>query len=169
MQRVNSLRDNWQKLGAFPLVSILAISADQISKLLIRHNLSLDESLPEEGIFRLTYVANEGVVFGLSAPRMLPLILSALVIIAACFFYYKYLLSNSRLAKIALGLIVGGSIGNLVDRLHLGHVVDFIDIRLWGDYHWPTFNLADTAIVIGAILLIYFLVYSYSKKLQKPS
>lgn len=167
MQRVNSRRGSWQKLGAFSLVSILAISADQISKLLIRHNLSLNEPWPEEGIFRLTYVANEGVVFGLSVPRIVPLILAALVIIVAGFFYYRYPLFDSRLAKIALGSIVGGSIGNLVDRLYLGHVVDFIDIRLWGDYHWPAFNLADAAIVIGAILLIYFLVHSW--RLQKPS
>ena len=151
MQKINSLRGSWQRLGAFPLMTILAILADQLTKLWIRCNLSLDESLPEEGIFRLTYVTNEGAVFGISVPRMLPLIFSALIIIAACFFYYRYSLFNSRLAKIALGLIVGGSIGNLVDRLHLGHVVDFIDIRLWGDFHWPAFNLADTAIVIGVI------------------
>jgi signal peptidase II len=112
-------------------------------------------------------VANEGVAFGFSVPRIVPLIFSALVIIAAGFFYYRHPLFDSRLAKIALGSIVGGSIGNLADRIYLGHVVDFIDIRLWGDYHWPAFNLADTAIVIGAILLIYFLVHSW--RLQKPS
>ena len=167
MQKISFLRGNWQRLGAFPLVSILVILADQISKLLIIHYLSPDGPLPRGGIFHLTYVENEGAVFGLSVPRILPLIFSALVIIVACFFYYKYPLLNSRLAKIALGLIIGGSVGNLVDRLRLGHVVDFIDIRLWGDFHWPAFNVADAAIVVGAVLLTYFFVYSW--KLQKHS
>jgi len=77
--------------------------------------------------------------------------------VAALFFYLRYTLCNSRLVKIALGLLVGGSLGNLVDRVRLGYVTDFIDIRLWGDFHWPAFNLADLAIVVGVILLVYFL------------
>jgi signal peptidase II len=167
MQKLNSLQGNWPRLGALSLVSILVIIVDQLSKLSIRYNLAFGESLPEEGIFRLTFVSNKGAIFGLSVPQVLPLIFSVLVIIAAVLFCYKYQLFSSRLAQTALGLLVGGSIGNVVDRIHLGYVVDFIDIRLWGDFHWPAFNVADAAIVVGAVLLAYFFVYSW--KLQKHS
>ena len=133
-----------------------------MSKLWVRNNLALEQSLPEKGILRLTHVTNDGIIFGLRAPHMLSLITPIVVVIAALFFYYycryRYILPDSQLIKIGFGLVVGGSIGNLVDRFRFGYVTDFIDFRLWGDFHWPTFNLADSTLVIGIILIIYFLL-----------
>ena len=160
MQRLNSLLGNWQSQGIFLLVILLVTAADQFSKLWVRDNLALGQSRPEEGILRLTHVANEGIIFGLHAHQMLSLIIPIVVVIAALFlyYYYRYTLLNSGLVKVALGLVIGGSIGNLVDRIRFGYVTDFIDLRLWGDFHWPAFNLADSALIIGIILLVYFLL-----------
>jgi signal peptidase II len=162
MRRLNSLPGNWRSQGIFFLVTLFAASADQLSKLWVRNSLDLEQSWPEEGILRFTYVTNEGIIFGLNAPQMLSLVTPLVVIIAALFFYYyyfnRYTLSDSRLIKIGFGLVIGGSIGNLIDRFHFGYVTDFIDLRLWGDFHWPAFNLADSALVIGVILIAYLLL-----------
>lgn len=162
MRRLNSLPGNWQSQGILFLVVLLVAVSDQLSKLWVRHNLYLGESIPEKGILRLTHVTNEGIIFGLKAPQMLSLVIPIIVVIAALFLYYycryKYVLPDSRLIKIGFGLVIGGSIGNLVDRFRFGYVTDFIDLRLWGDFHWPAFNLADSALVIGIILIVYSLL-----------
>lgn len=158
MQRQKSLQSSWQSLGIPLLIVVLVVAADQLSKLWVRASLHLGESTPDEGILRLTRVANDGVVFGLSMPQPLALSLPILVMIAAVFLSYKYDLLSSGLVKAGLGLIVGGSIGNLVDRFRLGHVTDFVDLRLWGDYHWPSFNVADAAIVVGVFLAVFFML-----------
>jgi len=137
----------------------LVLAADQLSKLWVRANLDVwGKSLPQEGILRLTHVQNEGIIFGLSAHQAVPLILTIVVVAAAFLLHYRYAPFHSGLIKIALGLFIGGSLGNLVDRIRLGYVTDFVDIRLWGDFHWPVFNLADSAMVIGIILFVYFLL-----------
>lgn len=158
MQRLNSLPDSWRSQRILFIVVLLVIAADQLSKLWIRDKLDLGESIPEEGILRLTHVANEGIVFGIPASQIFSLVLPILVVATVLFLYYQYALFNSGSIKIALGLVIGGSIGNLVDRIRLGHVTDFIDLRLWGDFHWPAFNSADLAIVIGVIIIIVFLL-----------
>lgn len=156
MLRLSSLRGSWQSQRVLFLVTLLVLTADQLSKLWVRENLLPGESVPKEGVLRLTYVTNEGIIFGLSAPQTLSLILPILVVAVVLFLYYRYALFHSGLIKIALGLVIGGSLGNLVDRIGFGYVTDFIDLRLWGDFHWPAFNLADLAIVIGIILFVYF-------------
>ena len=160
MQRLNSLQGSWERLKLPCLIAISLIILDQISKLLVRHYLSLGESVPAEGVFRLTYVANKGAIFGIAVPQVLPIIFSTLIFIAAIYICYRFSLFESRLAQVSLCFIISGSVGNLVDRIHLGYVVDFIDIRLWSDFHWPAFNAADSSIVIGVILLAYFLIKS---------
>ena len=157
MSKVNYLGGR-QRQVAFPLVALLVVAADQFAKLWVRNNLSPGQSIPEEGVLRLTYVANKGAVFGVFPFYIVPLIFSMLIIMASFFLYYRYPLFHRSLAVAALGLIVGGSIGNLIDRLCLGYVVDFIDFKIWGEFHWPAFNIADAAIVIGLILLTYFLL-----------
>lgn len=158
MQRLNSLPGSWQYQGIPFLVVLSVVAADQLSKLWVRSSLLIGESRPEEGVFRLTHVANDGGVFGLSIPQPLALSLPILVVIAIVFLSCRHPLFGSGLVKTGLGLVVGGSIGNIIDRFHLGHVTDFVDLRLWGDYHWPAFNVADSAIVVGVILIIFFLL-----------
>jgi len=156
MPRLSSLQGSWQSQRILFLVALLVLAADQLSKLWVRENLLVGESVPKEGILRLTYVTNEGIIFGLSAHPAVSLIFPILVVAAVLFLYYRYPMFHSGLIKVALGLVIGGSLGNLVDRIAFGYVTDFIDFRLWGDYHWPAFNLADSALVIGIILFVYF-------------
>ncbi|MBI4188716.1 MAG: signal peptidase II [Chloroflexi bacterium] len=139
----------------FALIALLVVMADQFSKLWIRSNLNVGQSIPPTGLFRLTYVRNTGAAFGLFQGQSLSLTLIALVgvgtmLLMAFFIYHRFPFLENRLSKLALGLILGGTIGNLTDRLRLGHVTDFIDIGMW-----PAFNIADSVIVIGVILFVF--------------
>ena len=158
MQKVNHLQGSLQSQKTLFIVALLVVIADQLTKLWITEDLLLGESRPHEGFVRLTLVHNTGIVFGFSVNQAVPLVLSIAVIAAAVFFSHRYALLNNRLVKISLGLFIGGSIGNLIDRIRFGYVTDFIDVRLRGDYHWPAFNLADVAIVVGFFLLLWFAI-----------
>ena len=146
---------------ALPLIfiSLSVIGADQLSKYLIRANMSLGESIPEEGPFRLTYATNEGGAFGLFADQAFLLALVAIITVTVIVLYLRYLPPGSTLLKVGLGLDLGGATGNLIDRLRLGKVTDFIDVGAW-----PVFNLADSAITVGTILIVFHLLFSARKK-----
>jgi len=155
-----------RKLAGLSLIAAaLVIALDQLSKSWVRGNLAPGESLPEAGFLRLTYVTNPGFVFGLPANQTFLLIFTTVVILLILPFFFYYLTVHYRshitsLCTICLGLILGGAIGNLIDRLRFGYVTDFIDIRLWGNFHWPAFNFADASIVIGTFTLAYALFRS---------
>lgn len=152
------------RLLFLPALGILL--ADQLSKLWVRDALELGESMPREGFIRLTYLTNAGGAFGLFInPRFL-LVLTAAVGILIVLIYLHYLPSG-RALHVGLGLVLGGALGNLIDRLRFGAVTDFIDVRLFGDFHWPAFNLADSAITIGVFILAYFLVLGAAKAEKK--
>jgi signal peptidase II len=151
MSKVGSIQDKRQR-KLFSVIAIL-IALDQLSKLWVRNSLSVGQSLPEEGNWRLIRVINSGSAFGLPIPQPWLVVFSILIIVGLLLLYYRYPAFDKSLPKIALGLLVGGAMSNLVDRLCFGYVTDFIDLHLWGDFHWPTFNLADCAIVLGFFLL----------------
>jgi len=159
MQKANSLQGKWWYI-IFSLTALLIVVADQLSKLWIRSNLGIGESLFEVGFFRVTHVHNTGASFGLFQGQTFILTIIASVGVAALllyalFFHRKCPIVDNRLGKVALGLLLGGAVGNLVDRIYIGHVTDFIDFNVW-----PTFNIADSAIVVGSILLAYSLISS---------
>jgi len=158
MQKVNSLQGKWWNVVFF-LTALLLVAADQLSKLWIRSNLAVGESLFEVGFFRLTYVQNTGAAFGLFQGQSftLAIVVSvgvAALLLYALFFYRRFPRLNNRLNRVALGLILGGMIGNLIDRICFGYVADFIDIGIW-----PTFNIADSAGVVGVIIFAYSLIF----------
>jgi signal peptidase II len=144
----------------FFAVALLIIISDQLTKWWIRSNLALGQSIFDLGFFRLTYIHNSGAAFGIFPGQSLPLaILSmvGIVILLVCayaiyFRHFAYL--NNRLDKVALGLILGGTVGNLIDRLRLGYVTDFISFNLW-----PAFNIADSAVTIGVVLFVCSLLF----------
>lgn len=143
----------------FFLTALLVVVADQLSKRWIRSNLEDGQSLPATGLFRLTHVHNTGLAFGLFQDHSFPLTIVALIgigviLLFVLFIYHRFPFLDSRLGKLALGLVLGGTIGNLIDRLRLGYVTDFIDIGIW-----PAFNIADSAIVIGVIIFAYSLCF----------
>ncbi len=135
------------------LTTITVIFIDRISKIFFSHLLSYGESLPViKNVFHMTLVHNTGIAFGLFKDQgavfvVIPVI--AVVLLIVNFYYYRQndqVLSRSYI--IAFSLILGGAIGNLIDRMQYGYVIDFIDLRIW-----PVFNIADSAITIGALIV----------------
>ena len=147
-------------LGFFA-TALSVVALDQVSKVLIRANMSLGQSIPDEGPFQIKYVTNVGGAFGIFGNQGFLIMVTALAGIAAILLYAHHPLFNSMLAKVALGLILGGSIGNLIDRAFLGEVTDFIDVGAW-----PVFNLADSAITVGVILVLYYLIFLARRQRQ---
>ncbi|KGO35631.1 peptidase A8 [Desulfobulbus sp. Tol-SR] len=147
----------------YSLVVLLAVVLDQVTKLWILRSFELYESreiIP--GLFNLVYVTNPGAAFSFLADVDSPwrhsffLGIGLFASIGLTLYYYK-LRAAHRAYAVALGLIVGGALGNLIDRLRFGSVVDFLDFHLAG-HHWPAFNVADSAICVGAVL---FLITSF--------
>ena len=141
-------------------VIFLIAFSDQVSKFFISQNLDLNESVPVvRDIFHLTLVHNTGAAFGIFKNETLLFIaISFLAIILIVIFMRKKRdLFFPR--DIALSLVLGGALGNLIDRLRFGYVVDFLDLRIW-----PVFNIADSAITIGTILMIISLCIRSSSK-----
>ena len=132
-----------------------------------RSNIALHDSVNViPGLFQLSHVQNTGAAFGLFAESntqwkigaLVSFSVIALIVVTALLWKHSHSLSTTT---IGLSLILGGATGNLWDRLASGHVVDFLDFHI-GSYHWPAFNVADSAIVIGAILLVSEIVFSKS-------
>ena len=132
-----------------------------LSKVLVRANMTLNQSIPDEGAFRITYTTNTGGAFGILGNQGFLIVITTLLGIAAILLYSRYPLFNRMLAQIALGLLLGGAVGNLLDRIFREKVTDFIDVGAW-----PVFNLADTAITVGVILFFYYLVFPARKHRQ---
>jgi len=135
------------------LIALAVFLLDQASKYLITAKMSLGQSIPViENVFHITYIHNPGAAFGLLANRTSFFIAVTAAVLAGIFVFHWKRGVRGRPMTAALGLIAGGSLGNLVDRVRYGEVVDFLDFRIW-----PVFNLADSSIVIGAGLLIVIL------------
>jgi 23S rRNA pseudouridine1911/1915/1917 synthase len=148
MQKTNHPQGKWRRSVILFLIAFLVVATDQLSKIWIRSNLLVGQSLPKAGFFRLTHVQNTGAAFGLFYGQSLPLTIVGLVGIVILLLYVFFLrqrfpLLDNRLINSALGLVLGGTIGNLIDRLRFGYITDFIDIGIW-----PTFNIADSAITV---------------------
>ncbi len=158
MQKVDSPQGKWRNVVFF-LTAFLVLAADQSSKTWIRSTLDLWESLPETGLFRLTRIHNTGAVFGIFQDQSFTLTIVAIIGIVAFLlfalrFSHRFPSLNNNLGKISLGLILGGTMGNLIDRLRFGYVTDFIDVGIW-----PAFNIADSSIVVGVTIFVCSLLF----------
>jgi len=140
------------------VLAILTVTVDQLTKWLVVTNFEVNQSIfpipPLSGVLAITYVTNSGVAFGLFKEAGTFFIFLAGIVVAAILYSVRRLPAQQRLVRIALGLALGGAVGNLIDRLRLGYVIDFIDFRFW-----PVFNLADSAIVVGVTLLAISMWY----------
>lgn len=147
-----------------PLVSALLLgAADQASKVWAVRNLppyELREVVP--GLLGLVHVRNTGVAFSLLSNLdhrwVHPFLILATVLAMGAVLAYIAYLPYRGAAPVGLGLILGGAIGNLIDRARLGYVVDFLDLY-WRNHHWPTFNVADVGITVGVVLLLIDTVF----------
>jgi signal peptidase II len=149
------LRDSIKKAILCLIVIALVSVPDQLSKLWIRTHLERGESLPITDRLSLVYIGNTGSAFGLFANQAFLLIAISIAALLFILLFLRYLSPATTLSMVSIGLILGGAVGNLIDRLRFGYVTDFIYFRLWGDFHWPAFNIADTAITVGVFVLIY--------------
>ena len=162
MQKAKSLQGKWRNVGFF-LIALLVVVADQLSKMWIRSNLDVEELLFELGFFRLTHIHNTGAAFGLFRDQSFTLTIVAFVgivviLVYALIIYRRFPFWDNLLGKSALGLVLGGTVGNLIDRLHLGYVIDFIDVGFW-----PAFNIADSAITVGVVILLAYSLRSLAR------
>ena len=134
-------------------ITLIIIFIDQITKFLIKINFELNQTLPIlKNIFHLTYIHNFGAGFGILQQQRFILIFISIIVIGFILFYLDRIKEKERLLQILVGFILGGTIGNLIDRIAYGYVIDFLDFRVW-----PIFNFADSFVTIGVIgLIIYF-------------
>jgi signal peptidase II len=144
--------------GSCVWIMAVVVVLDQATKLLVDRLMALHESHAVlDGFLRLTYVRNRGAAFGILSDADLPyqsalFSLLSLAALTAIALYTWRLPAQSRLPRTALAMIMGGAVGNLIDRMRLGYVIDFVDAYV-GPHHWPAFNVADSAICIGIALL----------------
>ncbi|WP_298434023.1 signal peptidase II [Geobacter sp.] len=147
------MRPNYRILLA---VTAFVLVVDQATKILVDRTMELYQSIPVvDGLFSITYMRNKGAAFSFLAgfSYRLPFFIAvSLVAIAAIAFTFRRLRDDQRLAAASFALIFAGAIGNLIDRVRLGEVIDFLDVY-WKSHHWPAFNVADSAICVGVALL----------------
>jgi signal peptidase II len=167
MQRPNLPQFKWNSI--FFTIALMVIAADQLSKLWVRNHLAVDQSVPATGFFRLTHAQNTGaafsVFFGKSDILAVVSIIGIILILVYVFVIYRrFPFLDTRINKISLALILGGTAGNLIDRIHLGHVTDFIQIA-----PWPVFNVADSSTVVGVIIFaLSILLATHDPGLENP-
>lgn len=136
------------------LVLTVIIVADQWTKYVVHNSFALGEIRPIiEGFFNLTYVRNTGAAWGILGNYNTALTVLSILLLAVMVIFRRSFLSDSILHKVALGLMVGGIIGNVLDRIRMGWVIDFLDFYV-GRHHWPAFNVADAAICTGVGIYI---------------
>jgi len=144
-------------------VALAAVVADQLTKQLVSSQLALDDEAHVIGPLSIHHVQNSGIAFGLFASAT-PIV-TALTAAAVGWMLFFFARSGARhpVLPVALGLLIGGSASNLIDRVRLGHVTDFIDVR-----YWPAFNLADSFIVSGVVILLVALLAADRRKPGRP-
>ena len=137
-------------------VSALVLILDQLTKVYIDRTMALHSSITViEGFFNITYLRNKGAAFGIlanSAYRLPFFLLVSGVAVVVILVVIRRLREDQRISAVSLSLIFSGALGNLIDRVRLGEVIDFLDVH-WRGHHWPAFNVADSAICVGVFLL----------------
>ena len=139
------------------IIATLIVLADFTTKAIVLSHLSLGQSIEVSSFFNLVYVLNKGVSFSMlsnTGPVLLT-VLATLISLSVVYFMFK---EKDSFSRTALALILGGAVGNIIDRVRYGAVVDFLDFHAFG-YHWPAFNIADSAICIGVTLLLYQMIF----------
>ena len=156
-------RMSWYRDRVLLVVVGIVLAVDQLTKYIVVETLGSgsvnDRSWPEDGFFRFTYGTNSGTAFGLFQNQTFLLIILSTGAIGFIYYFYRSHAMPSLLLRLAMGLQLGGALGNLLDRVRAGKVVDFLGVG-----PWPTFNIADSAIVIGITLLIAITFFARDEK-----
>jgi signal peptidase II len=147
------------------LISGLVVVLDQFTKFLILKLLPVHTSITViPGFLDITHLHNAGVAFGMfsgnsSNTKQLLLMFASLIAVGVLFYLYHQANQTNRFMMAGFALLLGGAVGNLIDRIYMGKVVDFIDLYI-GDMHWPAFNVADSAISVGVTILLYHVIFN---------
>ncbi len=153
----------------FALITVVGLVADQCTKLYIDRSIQLYQTIPVvDNVFSITYIRNKGAAFSFlsQASWRLPFFVCvSLVAAIAILVAFRKLADDQKLAQVSLAMIFSGAVGNLMDRLRLGEVIDFLDVH-WYRHHWPAFNVADSLICVGVFLLALDILLE--EKRRKP-
>jgi signal peptidase II len=157
------------RIRIYPVIILALLSIDQLTKELVARSIPFQSSqsvIP--GFFNITHIRNRGAIFGFfshSESRILFIFLTlvSFVALGLVIYYFFKTPSTQRFMKISLSVILAGALGNLIDRVFRGYVIDFLDFHI-KKWHWPSFNVADACITIGAFLLIFVLVFKRGKE-----
>lgn len=166
------MSDGSQRWSLLLGVSLVIVILDQITKTLVMHAMSVHESIPIiAGFFNLTYIRNPGAAFGMfattnSAFRLIFFVGTSIFALGLLGTIFYRMHPADVWGQLSVSGIVGGAIGNLLDRLRYGEVVDFLDFY-FGGYHWPAFNVADSAISVGVVSLL--ILFAMDTKGEQPS
>lgn len=158
MEKLNPTQLSWRDL-IFAGIILLVIVFDQLSKLWIVGHSQLGEIIWDVGLFRIVHVQNTGAAFGLFSDHTIALIIVDFIGIFVILYLvilmrHRWPFIRHKLVMLGIALITGGLLGNMIDRIRLGYVTDFIDFKIW-----PVWNVADASTVIGTIILAYCLVF----------
>tara|TARA_B100001094_G_scaffold75103_1_gene71501 strand:- start:198 stop:677 length:480 start_codon:yes stop_codon:yes gene_type:complete len=154
-----SIKKNISIVATFFLI----IFFDQLTKILVIKNFQLYESLSILPFFNLTFIVNYGFAFGfLNNPSLNQIIVILVIFSIIAYFLYLLIKTQDQFFRFSLILVLSGAVGNFIDRVLHGFVIDFIDIYL-GSYHWPAFNLADSSITLGFILIMFNILFLNKK------
>ena len=154
-----SIKKNTSIITTFFLI----IFFDQLTKILVIKNFQLYESLSILPFFNLTFIVNYGFAFGfLNNPSLNQIIVILVIFSIISYFLYLLIKTQDQFFRFSLILVLSGAVGNFIDRVLHGFVIDFIDIYL-GSYHWPAFNLADSSITLGFILIMFNILFLNKK------
>ena len=154
-----SIKNNISIITPFFLI----IFFDQLTKILVIKNFQLYESLSILPFFNLTFIVNYGFAFGfLNSPSLNQIIVILVIFSIIAYFLYLLIKTQDQFFRFSLILVLSGAVGNFIDRVLHGFVIDFIDIYL-GSYHWPAFNLADSSITLGFILIMFNILFLNKK------
>lgn len=145
------------------IVALLIVVTDRVSKAFVLAQLDPGETLHIapwlSPILQFTYVTNTGAAFGFLPQFGTIFAIFSAIVIVAIVIYTHQLPSDEWLMRLSLGLMLGGALGNLIDRLWYGHVVDFVDLNFWPLHEWPVFNVADSSIVVGVTILMILMIW----------
>ena len=156
----------WMSWVADPVLLValsLVFAVDQVTKALVRSSLLVGQSVPFDGPVRISHTFNTGSAFGLFPDQTLFLILASFIGIGVLLVIYGSRAFQNLPLRLSLGMQLGGAVGNLLDRLRTGQVTDFIDIG-----PWPIFNVADTAIVVGLVIIAYAFLFPATRRTAVP-
>ena len=145
--------------------ALVVVALDQATKAIVRSSLDRGESWPDaDWLLRIRYVTNTGAAFGILEDQTFFLIIMAFIGLAAIYLYYRYPPFEHGIVPIAIGMMLGGAAGNLIDRIRVGRVTDFVDFRFW-----PAFNVADSSISIGIVVLLAGYVFLWPGAQDQPA